>query len=101
MNREIMLCYLENHPMDKISHPNFSDEEYIYQTTNGNVYTEEGYLFEDWYSEGIGQHNGLRMREKGSWNDGWYVKEHIMQHEDNRAEELKECESLYKAGMWC
>ena len=36
-----------------------------------NIYDENDYLFEDWYSDGS---IGMRMRTGGSWEDGWSVK---------------------------
>ena len=74
MNRATMICLISDDHNVKISHPNFSSDEYIYSKKNGNVYTKEDSLFEDWYSEGVGQHNGIRMRNCGKWKDGWYIK---------------------------
>lgn len=73
IKRNIMIEFMKENPNVKFTHPLFSDDEYIYQKENGNVYDENGYLFEDWYSEGVGQHNGIRMRIGREWNDGWEV----------------------------
>lgn len=75
MDRSTMIVFMEENPNVKITHWLFSDDEYIYQKEDGKVYEENGYLFEDWYSEGAGQHNGIRMRNGGNWETGWKVKE--------------------------
>lgn len=73
MDRSVMVVFMQENPNVKITHSLFSNNEYIYQKEDGKVYDENGYLFEDWYSEGIGQHNGIRMRIGGNWDDGWEV----------------------------
>lgn len=75
MDRSSMIELIKENPNVKITHWLFSDDEYIYQKDNGKIYDENGYLFEDWYSEGAGQHNGIRMRKGGSWETGWEIKE--------------------------
>lgn len=69
-SREQAIYRLKNHPNEKITHRLFGPDEYIY-SKDGKVYDEDGYLFEDWISEGLGQHNGMRMRAGDSFEDGW------------------------------
>lgn len=71
MTREAMIEFMEENPNVKITHSLFGSEEYIYQKENGNVYDENNYLFDDWYSD---TNNGVRMRTGGNWEDGWSVK---------------------------
>lgn len=73
MDRATMIVFMQENPNVKITHESFSCNEYIDQKEDGRVYDENGYLFEDWYSEGIGQHNGIRMRIGGNWENGWSV----------------------------
>jgi hypothetical protein len=68
-----MIHQLENKPGVKVTHLNFSDDEYIYEKENGNIYDESWYLFEDWYSEGMGRHDGIRQRVGGNWNYSWEI----------------------------
>lgn len=70
MTRESMIEFMKENPNIKITHRLFDSEEYIYQK-NGNIYDENNYLFEDWYSD---THCGIRMRNDDAWKDGWYVK---------------------------
>jgi hypothetical protein len=44
------------------SHDFFSDDEYLY-ITNGEMYSEEGYRFEE----------GWEMRKGGYWEEGWHI----------------------------
>lgn len=86
------------HPLVRYTHRNFSPDEYIYAKSDGNIYTEEGYLFEDWYSEGPGQHNGMRMREGGTWEDGWVrrdIKDMVQFAELFMGKELMEYQKRY------
>ena len=71
MTREVMIVFMEENPNVKITHTLFGSEEYIYQKEDGDVYDENGYLFDDWYSD---RNNGVRMRTGGNWEDGWSVK---------------------------
>lgn len=68
MNRTEMIAFIKANPYVKITHDNFSKDEYIYSASDGYVYTEEGYLFETWV--GIA-HEGIRNRNGGLWEDGW------------------------------
>lgn len=71
ISRIEMMVILTSKPGAKISHKSFSDEEYIYLGNDGNVYDENGYLFDDWNSH---TQCGLRMRAGNCWETGWYVK---------------------------
>ncbi len=73
MSRSDVIVFMQENPNVKIKHILFSDGEYIYQKEDGKIYDENGYLFEDWYSDGVGQHNGLRLRNSGEWSTGWTV----------------------------
>ena len=48
MTRNEMLEFIKI-PGMKISHALFDSSEYLYSCEDGNVYDENGYLFEDWY----------------------------------------------------
>ena len=72
-SRDWAINILKNNPNQKITHRLFDSDEYVYGK-NGKVYDENGYLFEDWVSEGIGKHDGMRMRVGGSWEDGWDIR---------------------------
>lgn len=71
-SREWAIDMLKNHPGEKITHMLFASDEYIYGR-NEKVYDEMEYLFEDWNSEGIGKHDGMRSRIGGPWEDGWSI----------------------------
>lgn len=70
MTREEMIEFIKANPGVKVTHELFSADEYLYTAGIGNVYDENGYLFEDWHSP---FHNGLRMRTGGSWENGWQI----------------------------
>lgn len=70
LSREAAIDVLKNKPNQKITHRFWDFDEYIYGK-NGKVYDEQGCLFEDWVSEGIGRHDGIRARVGGVWEDGW------------------------------
>lgn len=72
-----MIEYIRSHPLVAISHVLFSDNEYIFQNTDGNVYDENGYLFENW-DFCSNQWNGLRCRDFGPWQSGWFVKAEVL-----------------------
>lgn len=69
MLREAIIEFMREYPNVKISHSLFSPDEFLVMRSDGNVYDENGYLFEDWESD----HNGMRMRTGGSWETDWYV----------------------------
>ena len=61
------------HDWDKGTHKSV----YIVENSgydDGNVYDENGYLFEDWYSIGPGGHSGIRDRVGDWWETGWYIR---------------------------
>ena len=72
MNRTEMIETLLNNPGVKIKHESFGSDEYIVADKSKTVYTEEGYIFEDWISD---NHNGIRMRNDITWEEGWSVYE--------------------------
>ena len=69
MTKAQMIDFIIIHPYMKVSLWLFDDDEYIFYN-GGRVYTEEGYVFEDWTSD---RANGLRVREGGYWETGWFV----------------------------
>lgn len=77
MTRNEMIEFIKNNPNVRITHDLFDADEYIYSDIYGLVWSENGYLFEDWDSftdmwSGV---NGIRMRIGGKWEDGWRIKE--------------------------
>ena len=77
MTRTEMIEFVKENPYVHITHLLFDDSEYIYSADDGNVYEENGYLFENWDSvtdmwSGV---NGIRMRTGGGWANGWRIKE--------------------------
>lgn len=70
ISRVHMIAALTSQPGAKISHQYFAPGEYIYLGDDGNVYDENGYLFEDWSSFSA---CGLRMRQGSNWETGWYI----------------------------
>lgn len=71
MTKAQMIDFIKSHPNVKVSHWLFDDDEYIFYS-GGRVYSEEGYVFEDWSSDGA---DGLRVREGAHWESGWSVLE--------------------------
>ena len=72
MTRTEILAYLRGNFYHRVTHRLFDSTEYLYCAEDGNIYDENGYLFEDW-DEGSFAHNGLRMRTGGPWEDGWGI----------------------------
>ena len=76
MTRNEMIIFIKENPHVHITHTLFDESEYIYTGDDGNVYDEDGFLFEDWM-DGFGSwigNNGIRMRIGGQWEDGWRIK---------------------------
>lgn len=71
MTRAEMIKFLKENHNVKVTHELFAEDEYLISRTRNEVYDENGYLFEDWHTS---RHNGIRMRQGGSWEDGWSVK---------------------------
>lgn len=67
MTKNEAIDFMKDNEGVKVCHYHFSPEEYLYMK-NGVIYTEEGYIFEDFYSR---SHNGMRIREGKSWETGW------------------------------
>lgn len=70
MSRAKMIEFIKEHPFVNITHPLFSNEEYIYLGDDGRVWDEGGHLFEAWH----GWPDGIRYRKGGLWEEGWKVK---------------------------
>ena len=70
MNRETMIEFIKENTYIKITHPLFSNNEYIFQKEDGKIYDENGNIFEDWGSDIC---NGIRLRCGGLWEDNWHV----------------------------
>jgi hypothetical protein len=68
-----MIVYIKANPHLRFSHTYFSEYEYIYSKNDGFIYDEDGNLFET-FDDTDFMHIGLRLREGGNWEDGWYVK---------------------------
>lgn len=84
LNRSEMIELIKKHPHLPFAHRLFSHGEYIYSNASGDVYDENGYLFEDWHSEGPGCHAGIRLRIGGAWEHGWRIC--ISEQEKSRKE---------------
>lgn len=69
MTKSDVLEYMRNNHFAKVTHWLFDEKEYLYMAPDGKVYTEEGYLFEDFHS--LYQFDGMRMRTGDSWEIGW------------------------------
>ena len=68
MTYKEIVRFSQEHPYVKFYHPMFSDDEFLYATPDGKIWTEEGYLFEDW--DLLSHNNGMRLRS--DWND-WFT----------------------------
>lgn len=77
MNYNEMIEFILSHPFVAISHTLFDDCEYIYLGKDGRVYDENGYLFEDWEWHPFTR-NGLRIRQDGIWQSGWFVRTDVV-----------------------
>lgn len=77
MTRTEMIAFIKANPYVKITHTLFDSSEHIYSKEDGNVYDENGYLFENWDSvvDMWSGCNGIRMRQGGRWEDGWSIKQ--------------------------
>lgn len=69
MTRLQMIKFIHENPNVRITHFLFSENEFIYSVESGEVYDENGYLFEDWNWDC--NRDGIRMRQGGYWEDGW------------------------------
>lgn len=78
MTRSEMIAYIKANPYVKITHFLFDKNEWLESHSNGKVYDEKGYLFEDW-DELYFRWNGIRMRVGGQWEDGWRIKDETTQ----------------------
>ena len=73
MTRTEMIAFIKANPYVKITHILFDSNEYIYSKKDGNVYDENGNLFETFDNTDF-MHIGLRLREGDRWDDNWCVK---------------------------
>jgi hypothetical protein len=69
-----MIAFINTNPYKKVTHWLFGEDEYIYANRGGVVFTEEGYVFENWKATDH-CHNGLRMRTDINWQTGWKLWE--------------------------
>lgn len=77
MSRAEMILFLNFNPDIKIAHWSFDADEYIvYDDCRRVVRDNNKQLFENWDLEDD-VHNGIRIRDDGDWQSGWYVKESI------------------------
>ena len=72
MTRNEIVAYLRGNFYKRVTHRLFAPEEYLYCAEDGNIYDENGYVFEDW-NAGSCAHNGLRLRTGGVWEEGWEI----------------------------
>lgn len=70
ISRVEMMAALTSRPGTKIAHKLFTSDEYLYMGVDGKIYDENNYLFDDWEHPAI---CGLRMRQGGNWETGWYI----------------------------
>jgi hypothetical protein len=68
-----MITFINANPYVKITHTLFDSYEYIYSKEDGNVYDENGNLFET-FDDTDFMHIGLRLRKGDRWDNDWYVK---------------------------
>ena len=69
-----MVDFIMENPGVAVTHRLFDDHEFIFMANYGNVYDEQGYLFEDldWSSQA---RNGIRIRDHGPWKIDWSSKQ--------------------------
>lgn len=72
MTRSEMITFIKANPFIPITHLLFDDSEYIYADEQGNVWDENGNLFEDWYTPYM--HDGIRLRDKDWWLSEWEIR---------------------------
>ena len=71
MTKSEVIKYMRDNNYVKITHWLFDSDEYIYMKSDGCIYTEEGYLFEDFHS--FYRFDGMRIRTAASWEEGWSI----------------------------
>ena len=69
--KDEIIDYMRKNFHTKVSHWLFASDEYIYMKPDGNIYTEEGYLFEDFHT--ARNNNGMRIRTGRHWETGWKI----------------------------
>lgn len=68
MTKTEIIEFMRNNEGARVTHWLFAPEEYLYMK-NGVIYTEEDYLFDDFYSEN--RADGMRIRDTDVWQSGW------------------------------
>lgn len=81
LTREEAIAILRTNPYAKISHELFSKNEFLTGNGCGNVFDENGYLFEDWVSSHA---NGMRMRTDYLFKNGWYIKKEKVENDNEK-----------------
>ena len=84
MTKSEVIKYMRDNNYVKITHCLFESNEYIYMKSDGNIYTEEGYLFEDFNSFYL-------QRLKNSLND----QNSKIKHKINWHKHFKENGGIY------
>ena len=73
MTKDQAIYFVLHHPYAKITHRLFASDEYLYSNGDSIIYDENGYVFEDFYSDGPAARCGMRIRNEDFWWEGWYV----------------------------
>lgn len=99
MTRHEMIDFIKANHYVKITHTLFDPHEFIYSEENGEVYDENGFLFEDW--DNFSPYIGIRMRIGAPWESGWEAKEKVTNTICKHLFEIPTvglcCEAYYKA----
>ena len=69
--KDEIIDYMRKNFYAKVSHWLFDSDEYLYMKPDGNIYTEEGYLFEDFHTNY--RNDGMRCRTGRYWETGWKI----------------------------
>lgn len=70
MTREELFLEIKKRNI-KFTHILFDDHEYLERRSDGCIYDENGYLFEDFGCDNCW--NGMRIRQGGAWEKGWSI----------------------------
>ena len=97
MKRTEMIAFIKANPFIPITHSLFDNSEYLYADEQGNVWDENGNMFEDWYSPYL--HDGIRIRDDEAWLSGWEIKKGVKlcKYHLNIPKVGLCCEAYYKA----
>lgn len=93
MTKYELINILHSQPGIKITHHLFEPDEYIFSKEDGNVYDENGFLFEDWTGP---YHDGIRLRTGVTWDTGWTIwrEANQIQNKDNHNQEADPIDNL-------